>query len=291
MAITVTERWSGDSLDEQSPDARHYTLGGTRSFDVTTDDPADDTSFTIATLMTDPQLRTAFPEDLFMRCTSIQIQRLSPIHFLVSASYFMRGSINGGPLSLPPIVSWADVVTEEEIPFDISGNGICTVLGEPFDPPPRVPVYDRVLTITRNVLTYDDDWAGQFRNAVNSSTFANQPAGTVRCIGLSATSTLDEDFSYWSVTGQFQVRKAAPGSTDDKAWYLPVQAAGLYVKRGGIVKYGLIDLSGADEQSNWTTVPVYHDTTTGAQLTRGTSIQYYFLQVFPSVDLNTLGLI
>lgn len=282
MAITITERWSGDSLTQDSPDARHYSVGATREFDITTDDLSD-TSFDIADFVT--ALRSAYPQFASLRCNHIDIRKVSPYHYHAVVSYFMHGPLGGGPLSIPPQISWGSVVAEEEIPYDINGNGICTVLGEPFDPPPRVPVYDRILTIQRNVAYYDDAWAGDYRNAVNSSTFAGFPAGTVRVIGLDGQSVLDDDYSYWSVTGQFQIRRAPPNSTDQYAWWTFVQARGLYVKKSGKVVLGL------DENGNPTTAPVYHNTTSGAQLARGAAIQYYKFQVYPTADLNALGLI
>lgn len=284
MGITVTERWSGDSLTQGSPDARNFSLAATREFDVTADTNSY-TSFDVAGLMSDPVLRGAFPQDVFLRCNNIQIRKTAPFMFLVSVSYFTQGTLGGGPLSVPPSIAWGSLVTEEEIPYDINGNGICTVLGEPFDPPPRTPVYDRILRIQRNLANYDENWAGLFRNAVNSAPFFGFPTGTVRTVALDGQSVLDDTFSYWSVTGEFQIRKAPPNSSDQYAWWTFVQAKGLYVKKSGKVVLGL------DDNGNPTTVPVYHNTSTGAQLGRGDPIQYYKFQMLPTADLNAIGLI
>jgi hypothetical protein len=288
--VSITERWSGDSLDEQSPDARHFTLGATRVLDILVDDPANDNSFTIGASLGDPTLRSAYPQDFFLRCNNLQIVRTSPIRFELRASYFMQGNLFGGPLSLPPIISWGSIVTEEEVPYDANGNGFVTGIGEAFDPPPRVPVYDRLLTVTRNVANYDDSWAGSFRNAVNSAPFYTYPAGTVRVVNLDAQSVLDVDFQYWTVTGTFQIRRATNVLSDAQAWYYAIQAKGMICKNDAGSGYRYVTADGTDSGAI-SPVPMPHDTSTFKQLAPGASIQYYKFQVFQSADLNQLGLV
>lgn len=96
---------------------------------------------------------------------------------------------------------------------------------------------------------------------------------------------LDDDYSYWSVSGEFQIRRATAILTDAQAWYTAVQARGFYYIKSN-KRTAAVDDNGQPVLN-----PVAHNATTGALLAKGDAIQYYKFQVFPSADLNSIGLI
>jgi hypothetical protein len=282
----ITERWSADETNQESPDAKNYTLTTNRVLDVTVDDPENWNSLFITAAMVDPQIRNSYPFDFFLRCDNLNVKRISPFRYEVSAHYETHAKLEQSPLDLPPDISYDSIVTEEEIDQDADGNPILTVLGEGFDPPVREPSYDTIIRVSRNLATYDEDWAQSFRNRVNSAEWKGYQAGTVRVVSIKGDSVADQDFIYWRVSAEFQIRDPYPGQDASKTWYKRLLANGFTV-RNGAGKIGPALL----ETGEFSGVPVLHDTTTGAQITDPTMAQWYYFKTKRTADLNDLGLI
>jgi hypothetical protein len=290
LSASLTERWSGDEIGQNSPDAKNYTLTGERVLDVVVTDPANWNSFAVAGWLSDPNIRAQYAVngvniDFYLKCNNLKIKKTSPVTYEVSASYFTTSQLGQSPLNNPPSISFSQVANEEPVDQDTNGNPIGTILGEDFDPPMHMIINDPIVRVSRNLASYDDTWAQSFRNTVNSLPWNGYPAGSVRVNSIAGDSVLDASFSYWKVTGEFQIRGAPPGKTVQYAWYRRVKAQGFMVKVGSMVQRG-VDQNGQD-----TPVPVNHDTTTGAQLAWGATPQWYYFQLYPLADLNALGLI
>jgi hypothetical protein len=116
------------------------------------------------------------------------------------------------PLLRPPTISWSST-REERVEFkDRQGNKYRNTVGDPFDPPPSTQDVHPLLTITRNEASFSAAVAYQYTNAVNSATFYGAAAGYVRINGISASSKVEGEYSFWEVTYeiQFNPRKWVP---------------------------------------------------------------------------------
>jgi hypothetical protein len=287
---TITERWSGDVVGQQSPDAKNYTLTADRILDVFVDDPQNWNSFLIAQWLSDPVIRGDYSVagvdiDSFLKCSNHSVTKVAPNRYVVKASYLTSSQLGQSPLNNPPSISFGQITYEEPCDQDVNGNPVTTVNGEPFDPPVLVQYFDVTIRVTRNVATYDDGWAQNFRNTVNSTTWNGYPPGVVKLVSLTGESVLDSDFQYWKVSAEFQIRNPPPGKSSQYAWYRRIMAVGYYVKSGAQIVRVL------DGRGQPMAVPAAHDTTTGAQLAPGAPIQWYYFQVFPTTDFNQLGLV
>jgi hypothetical protein len=289
--VSITERFTGNQTNQESPDALHYSLSSTRVLDILVDDPQNWDSFKISSALSDPQIRSAYPDDFWLRCSGLQVTQISPIRYVATATYAIHSQLGLSPLSNPPIISYHTLLEEYESDIDTNGNAIECITHEDFDPPVRINTHDRVLRIVKNIPNYTESWADQFRNATNSVSFAGYEAGTVKCIQLDADSVADAAFQYWRVQSAFQIRGAQPGSTAAKAWHARRQAKGYYVNFGSDMAMGNADVRRAtDGSGHEVVIPVCHDIITGRRLDPSAPPQFYEFPVFPSVDLNLIGL-
>lgn len=228
MGATATLRWSGRGGGEVARDNSLTTQNAILVYDVITTSALDDES-TVLLAAGLPITRQSHPTNLYLRCSSRQARKMSPLHWEVTCSYEMIGK-NGNPLNAPPQIEWTTSTTEEEIDEDIEGRPICTVVGEPFDPPIRSPRSDLVLRVTRNLPTFDPSVIRFYTDTVNADTILGQPPGTARIKHLSALSVTDDDFVYWRASIEIHFRRGAPRTTDERAWWTRVRAQGFFVK-------------------------------------------------------------
>ena len=152
-ANPATERYSGEGIGTSSRDSKTYQTTAQRVFDVTVTDPQNDDSATVQLAEGIPITKLSMhPSRPWLLCVDVQVRRVSPILFEVTANYdspIGSTSENDDPLLQPPIIEWATVSEECEIDEDVYGVPICTIIGEPFDPPLKVTKKDLLLRITR----------------------------------------------------------------------------------------------------------------------------------------------
>ena len=174
-----------------------------------------------------PQVAQSYPNFPFVYASSMSVDRVSPVFWIVTVEYKGEiggagggGSSTGGveqsPLFAPPIIKFDDVETEEEIDVDFDGNPIVNTALERVRGV-KALFSDQVLTVTRNFAVFDTYIQAIYRRSVNSDTFQGWPPGTVKLMKLSADNVFDVN-AYWKVTGVFQFRFPY-NTTPEKAWY------------------------------------------------------------------------
>lgn len=226
---TAVEKFSGEDASEKS-DGRSYSMSARRSFTVVSDAPTTDTSIGAKRATGIPRVRDPHPEDLSLRVVDVNARRMSPVLWEIDVEYSAQTASGRNPLDEPAIVKWSFVTADEPIDSDVNGKPIVTKNNERYDPPISAPASDLVLSIVKNVASFDPGQARTYKNAVNSDTFMGQPAGTARLEGIEAESVTDEDFSYWKLSVEIRFRVGIRGAADSKAWYRRVLHQGFIIR-------------------------------------------------------------
>lgn len=178
-----------------------------------------------------PKIRSPFPQSgTYLRASNVSVRRVNPILYEIDVDYESPGKDGENPLDKPPEIKFSAVVAEEEVDMDADGQPILFyATGERPNPAIRVPVYDNVIRVKRNLASVNPLFISSYRNSVNGTVWYTLPAGCVRMTVFDAENVHDDDFDYWSVNAEFQIRRGAPRTTDEKAWYRRVLAQGFYV--------------------------------------------------------------
>ncbi len=86
-------------------------------------------------------------------------------------------------------------------------------VGDPLIDTPETEETRPVFKIVRNESTYNDDYASQYKDAVNSDEFLGYPPNTVKCRDITAERDYDPDWGYYyHVTYEFEVRDDDDGN-------------------------------------------------------------------------------
>ena len=226
---TAKEKFSGENAGEKS-DGKSFSQSARRSFTTVSDAPTTDTSYGAKLATYIPRVRDPHPEDFALRAVDVNARRISPVLWEVDVEYSAQTASGRNPLEEPAVIRWSFCTSDEMIDSDVDGKPIVTVNNERFDPPISAPASDLVLTIMKNVASFDPGQARTYKNAVNSDTFLGQPAGTARLEGIEAESVTDDDFSYWKVSAEVRFRVGIRGATDAKAWWRRVLHQGYMVR-------------------------------------------------------------
>lgn len=237
----ITRMWSrNDHAASSDLDGRNRQRSDRTAYSIVCTDPANDTAWRIASELATQHgfVRGApHPDDPTMRITGIRVGRLDHIQFIADVNTMVRGFEPGeSPLDEPPDIETDFASTTEAMDRDVNGKPMATVNGEPFDPPITDEIHDLVITVGKNVPTWDflTAWlymgGGSRASAHNSDTFLGFPPGASRVRGLKARSVHSEDFSYWRATGIFEFRQAAPNSDISRAWWKRIRHEGFKIK-------------------------------------------------------------
>jgi hypothetical protein len=241
-------------------------------------------------LMNDPH-----PQNSSLRVRNRDVSQDGPISFSATISY--EAQINDpndpsqNPLLRPAVIRFSAVTQEVEIDEDINGDPIETVNGEPIVGVTR-PFTDLVVTVQRNLPTFNPLSISTYMNKINSATWYGLPAGTVRITDIQAGNVFSEDFEYWDVSISFQIRRGFGSVTDAKAWWHRTAHQGYIIDDGAGVR-AIAKADAADDfTANGETVaqPVMLDLTTGERLAAGTGA-YIEFQVLDEIDFNGLNLL
>ncbi len=228
--VSVDEVWSGDSASIASGSDGAGSAKVQRKFQVVVDNTGRvETSLDVLTDKRLPRIGNAFPLSNWFRCEDVSASRTSPLTFDVTASYATQTSdpeVN--PLKEPAEVSFSSTSTDGEVDEDIDGNPIVTVNGEPISGV-TMPFVDLKANVSKNIAAFNPISIYIYGNAVNSTTFMGFPAGVVRCAGISAKQNRGDDFSYWTVSVEFEFRRPI-NTTNSKAWYKRIRHEGFKIK-------------------------------------------------------------
>lgn len=287
MSWSVTEDWTGGSAGSESEE--DGTTGRSdvqRTFNCV---PlfAGATALDALGAPGLPLLGSPHPQTLIMRARRKSVTQAGPQYFTVTVGYeALTNDPNDpsqSPLARPPVISYTSVTQEVEIDEDRDGNPIQTVNGEPLVGVTR-PFTDLVITVQRNLPTFNPVSISTFMNKINSTTWYGFPAGTVRITDIQATSVFSEDFAYWDATVSFQVRRGYGQVVDAEAWSHRCAHQGYVVVIGGQKKHALTSDNLTVSQ------PVMISKTTGAQLADGVG-EYINFPVLDEIDFNQLNLL
>lgn len=296
---SATKMWSRQNSNATlSENFRRMDLAFTEAYQVFTTHDTTEMEVYLAPGL--PQVAQSYPNFPFVYASSMSVDRVSPVFWIVTVEYKGElGGVGGGaatggnepsPLFAPPIIKFDDVETEEEIDVDFDGNPIVNTAGERVRGV-KALFSDQVLTVTRNFASFNTYVQAVYRRSVNSDTFQGWPPGTVKLMKLSADNVFDQQIGYWKVTGVFQFR--FPYNTiPERAWYNRRVAMGLKQRKGttGNDRNKLIPTVDAHKQP--ATTPQYLDEN-GIQIEdiETTSPFWQETKLYGSLPYNALGLI
>jgi hypothetical protein len=292
---SVTEDWTGQSGGVTvDSDGIKGTTDVVRTFNMT----PDSIGATPVDALAAPQLprrNDPHPQTPILRARRFSVTQSGPLYFQVTVGYEALttdpNDPSQSPLAQPPVISFSSITQEVEVDEDINGDPIQTVNGEPLAGVTR-PFTDLVITVQRNLPTFNPASISTFMNKVNSTTWYGLPAGTVRISDIQATSVFSDDFAFWNASISFQVRRGFGSVTDANAWKYRTAHQG-YIIDDGLGNTAIAKEDPADDfTDNGLTVaqPVMLNLTTGERLAAGTGA-YIEFEVLDEIDFNTLNLL
>jgi hypothetical protein len=221
-------KWSGDRFESNLADnLRSLEVTPSRVFQITCSPDATEQEIGLAPDL--PRPGDLFPGTDYLYAASFSAQRVSPTMWEVTVGY--KGdappnvSVSSNPLDTPTVIDWGGVTIEAEIDEDVDGNPILTAAGEPVDGL-RAIFCDQVVTLKKNMATYNSFTASLYRRSVNSDAFLGWPAGTAKLMDLTAK---DVGGKYYEVMATVQFR-VPYRTTPAKAWYARWRHEGIYRK-------------------------------------------------------------
>lgn len=277
---------SGADLTENK---RKINLGYEQSYQVYTTPDTEITELYYAPGL--PAAGTEYPGVRYIYAQRARPRRISPTYWIVDVSYegetaFTSGGGLGTPMDARPRIRWGVREVEREVDEDWNGNRITNVLGEPLTA--RVTFYERIATVTRNMLFFNHYAFSAYDFAVNSDPVLGWPPGTVR-VKVEAENVFDDVTGYWIVTGSFTFKRPYR-TTSDKAWYSRIRNDGFYEKVPTVGPGDPMKVTQAvDANKVPVTKPVQLDLN-GIQLTNGTATWLDFKH-FDSLPFSALGIL
>jgi hypothetical protein len=108
------------------------------------------------------------------------------------------------PLLRPADVSWSTVRIKRPLTVDNAGEPIVNSAGDPFDPPLEYEQVNLIFTVVKNRATHDAEALRGYINAINSATWLQFPAKSLRCNDITATREFENSGFFWRVTFIFE---------------------------------------------------------------------------------------
>lgn len=297
--LQVSKMWSKTTSDATVTDnLRKFSVNFQEAYQVTC--TPDTTELEIYQAPGIPPAGSSFPNFPFVLADKAQLQRVSPIYWIVTISYSGEiGPSEGGgdgesqpfssPINAPPRIDWDDVETQEEIDEDFDGKPIQTANKEPIEGV-KALFADQTVTIRRNMLFFSPYIQARYRRATNSDEFLGWPPGTAKLMKLSASNVIDKTIGYWEVNAQIQFRYPYR-TTPDKAWYARVRHEGYYER---------VDMTGPSASSRIVRAvdgnkePVQRKVLLdeeGYRLADGADPYWLEIKLYDSLPFNALGLL
>lgn len=202
-------------------------------------------------------------------------------------------TLQENPLNRPPVIRWGSVRRTEVAERDKDGNPIQNSAKDRFvDPPVERERTNRVVTITKNLATFDDDYFAQFIGAVNSSAFLGKPERCWQCQDITSELAFEDDkdgnrtFFYPTTLVLEYQRQQIDGNDGSTHGGWDV----------GILDRGFNKLVGAerqrilDEHDNPVVDQVNLDLA-GGVLAAGTAGKFLWFRILDELDFSGLGII
>lgn len=282
--LEVTNMWSRDDGKIASSDGRTFTLSQTDAYQVTV--TPDTSRRQIASDIRIPKVGASLVGAPFITVKSVDFDRVSPLLWVVTVN--SSGELgNDDPSSTPIdnrlIFKGSTVQSEVEITEDAVGKAITTVNGEPIFGVKK-KIYDLSFNLTRNFLAINFDVVSEYLDAVNSDFFLGFAPGRVKFVGYSFEEIAADQFVYYKVTGNFEIRKPY-NTTAAKAWHFRTLHQGYKVKdsQGNIV-------TAVDDNGQDTTSPVLLKSD-GTEETNPSNANFLEIQTYSSLPYNNLGFV
>lgn len=153
-------------------------------------------------------------------CTMIRVDQVGDdgLQWIVELGYsWYNAFVAGGgphqdPLEMPIEVTWGLRDHERVLQYDANGKAVLNTAGDPFDPPIVVDDPRMTMTVVRNEAQVNLGLILQYRNAVNSDSFAGFNPLYCRCINISPRSQFHQDAGwYYQTTYEIEFMPQYPG--------------------------------------------------------------------------------
>ena len=291
MSVVDVLRKHDESANISLDDRYRASASRTITWTVTVNDPANDTVATVEASVLVVQVGNAHPDSIYYRCKRRDTRRVSPILFEVTATYETpqfdpgtSGTDSPNPLTVPPLITYSTVTTEEPIDIDINGAALATANGESYTGITRA-ISDLQVTIVRNYAAFTGSAFYLYIDSVNSDSFLGFPPGTAKVNTIEAREIIQDDWRYWEVSVSIQFRKpylVAPA----EAWYKRVRHEGFMIKKSGVSK----PVRGVDGEGNPIVQPVLL-ASDGTELPANGTPHYQTFKVYESRAFSGMALV
>ena len=159
-----------------------------------------------------PSLYASHPSDSSLYVKDKDVEAIGPFDYKVIVRYTSIAELGTGqavspftlPLDQPWEIEWGTAVMNIKIDRDLDNNPILNSAGQSIDPPVTWEFYDSVLRVSRNEPFFDDKFARDYKNSINSDWFNGYPPTTARCIEFDARRAYIGGLFYWKVSYQIQ---------------------------------------------------------------------------------------
>lgn len=266
MAILQTTlRFSDTQAGSDSDGQGSGSMDTTRSWDVLTS--ADASEWEVMVLTPTPKRGYPHPDNPFLRVRRVRVERRSPIHWIYFADYELTdngtdsGDPNdpiGNPLLQPPVIRYSHEEVEEEIDEDEDGKPIVNVNNEPFPKRTRLFGY-RIITIEKNVASFNASEKDEYFFCTNSSGFLNYAAGRLLLKSIDGDPVTDGGFTYYKQIATIASRTQAKLSSADRAWWMRMREEGFLVYTGQQTNSGRFIFKHAEKDGDRVSQPVLLD--------------------------------
>lgn len=192
----------------------------TRVFQVLTDNKKDGPQ--TAMLATDPVTGVTIPQagdiyiagndkDLGAFCTgpkASQADDRNALVWLVTCEYTTTTNQTvSNPLARPTEISFGFAQFQRAAIQDINGNAIRNTAKDFFDPPVEIDDARPVVTMVKNLQTFNRILAHDFQNAVNNAQFYGYPTRSVKVANIGAVEQQENGIKFIRATFEFHIRR------------------------------------------------------------------------------------
>ena len=220
MGFQLNETF-GNNQNSNLDDEGLVSATAIRIMQGVSDDAAKDNEASFNSVL--PSLGSIHPRlGLAYTLKSKSVTKESAIVYKATLNYATPKSNNDDPdeqiypWNEPAVVSFSTINETGDTEIDADGEAIQTVNGESFSI--KKDFADQGIAINKAFLSYSPSAFYEFINSVNTDTFLQFPAGTLRVTGISATQARFENQLYYNLTVNIAARRPI-NTTNAKAWY------------------------------------------------------------------------
>lgn len=191
----------------------HWEHNYTRTFQVVTSSRTDDQKVVLDefAIQLRDKYQSGFSTDDYSFCSSVSAVNTSNdgLTWEVTVEYttFNPAYNHLSPLDDLPEVSWGFAQFDEVVDTDVNGKPVVNTVGDRFDPAAMRDQSRPVLRVSRNEATYNQHLAAQFKDTINSDTFAGFDRAQVKVSNISASRQFNPLIGpYWRVDYEFALK-------------------------------------------------------------------------------------